>query len=273
MDTRPVMRYRCPMPTIDRPKAQREDVLAYWRKNPEKNAVEVCAHFAKKRQALTPEQCRAWKSRHGIGPRDDAPSVAPGGKGDALVPEVLPRGSASGGVTGSRDVQGCGGVSPPERGPGVRGEVTVAPRARGDLAGAETAYLERGGRPSVLTGKVAAVIVQAISVGLPMETACGLAEVSDSSGALWMEKGAAGDPVYSEFYARVKVADAQAQQLLWSAVEDPKWKLAKRWPHLYAESAAVAAPTIAVQVNFGADGSVEALSGAVSADAERRRKG
>lgn len=67
------------------------------------------------------------------------------------------------------------------------------------------------GRPSKLDDLTAKRIVDAIARGLPRRTAARIANVVPSTLALWLQKGRAGDPLYSDFSDRVKAAEARGE--------------------------------------------------------------
>ena len=67
------------------------------------------------------------------------------------------------------------------------------------------------GRPSKLDDLTAKRIVDAIARGLPRRTAARIANVVPSTLALWLQKGRAGDPNYSDFSDRVKAAEARGE--------------------------------------------------------------
>lgn len=147
-----------------------------------------------------------------------------------------------------------------------RATAPVTARVYSDAAAPRTT-----GRPTVYTPAKADTIVAAIGRGLPFETACRLAKVSDTAGHVWMDRGAAGEEPYAEFRERVEHAEAEAISGLFERVEDPRWKLERRWPRLFGKSAeSDVQPTVAVQVNFGGDPAI--VAEAMQADRERRSR-
>lgn len=68
------------------------------------------------------------------------------------------------------------------------------------------------GRKSKLDDERKAVILESIRAGNYAETAAAAAGISQSTFYLWLQKGAAGEPNYSEFSEAVKEAEAIGEQ-------------------------------------------------------------
>lgn len=67
------------------------------------------------------------------------------------------------------------------------------------------------GAPTKLDDLRAKRIIDAVKRGLPRSTAAMLARVAPSTLFLWLAKGRAGDPEYSDFSDRVRAAEAEGE--------------------------------------------------------------
>ncbi len=108
------------------------------------------------------------------------------------------------------------------------------------------------GRPSKLDDIVAQRVINAVKSGVPRVQAARLARVVPSTLFLWLAKGKAGDPAYSDFSDKVREAEAyDVEELVgfmrthakasWQACA---WLLEKRAPKQFAAKKGPAAEAV-----------------------------
>lgn len=98
------------------------------------------------------------------------------------------------------------------------------------------------GRPTKLDDLRAQAVINAVSEGLPRDTAARLARIAPSTLFDWLARGRDGESRFAEFAERVKEAEAQAEQKLIAVIREaaPKqwqaaaWLLERRRPEAYA---------------------------------------
>ncbi len=98
-------------------------------------------------------------------------------------------------------------------------------------------------RPTKLNDITERKILDATGKGLPRDTVAKLAGIEPSTLYLWLRKGRAGDPEYSEFSASVKRAEAQGEAELVATIraassdswQAAAWLLERRRPERWGQ--------------------------------------
>lgn len=282
VDTREGMRYRDSMSTVKEARTDRDEILKWWADNPAKSSEEAARHWTEAGHPVTGETLRAWRRRHG---HQFAPAPVAASPSRATA-TVLGR---DGRPVATVDQRRVSGVPSPERGPGVRGGTALAPRAGGEVVEASEGAT-RIGRPVTFTDEIAAKMAEHIRNGVPMEFAASAVGIPRSTAYQWMERAKAGHEDYRAFADCIERAEAEGIAEMTAEIRRAEgggkdkaadlwtsraWLLERRWPQYFGRTAQPGeqGPTVAVQVNFAEGVSVEAISSAVSVDAERRRKG
>lgn len=106
------------------------------------------------------------------------------------------------------------------------------------------------GRPTKLDDLVSKRVVDAVAMGLPRDTAAKLARISPATLYSWLAKGRAGEPGFTEFFERVKEAEARGEAELVNVIREaaPRqwqaaaWLLERRRPEAYARRDNAAMP-------------------------------
>lgn len=280
MDTGEGMRYRDSMSTVKEARTDRDEILKWWADNPTKSSEEAARYWTEAGHPVTGETLRAWRRRHGhqFAPAPVAVSTS------RVTATVLGR---DGRPVATVDQRRVPGVPSLERGPGVRGAVTVAPRAGGEVVEADPIHI---GRPVSFDPVVGERIAVHIRNGAPWEFACSAEGIMRQTASYWLEQAKAGNADYAAFLSVIERAEGQAVTEMSAEIRKAAsggkgessdlwtsraWLLERRWPQHFGRTAQPGeqGPTVAVQVNFAEGVSVEAISSAVSVDAERRRKG